>query len=156
MRNVNVDVKAAFDHDYAKLVAMRSEALAKVAEIEAGLRRREYLNTVVDQDIAIKIFCPKECPGGVTFTTEVFRALYKGKAVLVAVQPNLTLSTVSFVNGRYQFDDNDLGTAVGGGVKVHYDSDYSDGILSAGMDFGRLIVEGLTRADATALMENPL
>lgn len=155
MQNKQVDIKAAFDNDYAKLVVARSEMLAKVAEIEAGLRRREYLNTAIDNGMAIKIFCPNEgLPGN--FTTEVFRALWKGKAVLVAVQPNLTLSTVSFVNGRYQFDDNDLGTAVGGGVKVHYDSDYSDGILSVEMDFGRLIVEGLTRADATALMENPL
>lgn len=155
MQNKQVGIKAAFDNDYAKLVVARSEMLAKVAEIEAGLRRREYLNTAIDNGMAIKIFCPNEgLPGN--FTTEVFRALWNGKPVLVAVQPNLTLSTVSFVNGRYQFDDNDLGTAVGGGIKVHYNSDYSDGILSVEMDFGRLIVEGLTRADATALMENPL
>lgn len=153
MTDTNISVKAAFEQDYKKLVIARSEALAKVAEIEAGLRRREYLDTVINNEWAIKIFCPNECEGGITFATRVFRAVYKGKAVLVAVQPDLTLSTVSFVNGRYQFDDNDLGWAIGGGDRVHCEGDYSDGILSVEMDIGHLVVEGLTAAEATAVME---
>lgn len=146
MENKQVDVKAAFERDYNKLAIARSEMLAKVAEIEASLRRREYLNMVIDNKMAIKIFCPKEAKEterSVEFTTYIFRAVRKGKAVLVAIRPDLVLSTVSFVNGRYQFDDNDLGYALGDGVKVHYKDDYSDGFCSYEMLIGDLVVEGL-------------
>ena len=144
MENTNIDVKAAFDRDYAKLAAAHSETLAKAAEIEAALHRREYLNTVIDNKMAIKILCPKETERSVEFTTRIFRAVRKGKAVIVGIQPDLTLSTISFVNGRYAFDDNDLGYALGGGVKVHYKDDYSEGIYSYEMLIGDLVVEGLS------------
>ena len=60
MANTDVKVKEAFECDYNKLVVARSEALAKAAEIDAALRRREYLNTVIDNKMPIKIFIPSK------------------------------------------------------------------------------------------------
>lgn len=130
------DIHVAFDRELALLIAQRDE-------INADIARREYLRLVINRGVAVGIYCPE---GDVVFMSRLFHALLRGKATVVGIQPDLTISPVVYKNGRYQFDDVDLGHMVGSGDVVHYEGIYTDGVKSDLMVNGELVIDGLSLA----------
>ena len=130
------DIHVAFEKELLVLIAKRDEIIA-------GIARREYLHRVINSGVAIGIYCPTD---NFVFTTRLFRALYKGKATVIGIQPDLTISPIVYKNGRYEFDNVDLGHMAGSGVDVHYEGIYTDGVVSLPMIQGHLTIEGLSLA----------
>lgn len=128
--------RVAFDRELALLAIEREEMNASIA-------RSEHLRLLVNHKIGLGVYCPEDND---VFTTKLFFALYEGKAIVVGIQPNLTINPVVYRNGRYEFDQVDLGYMAGGYNDVHFENIYTDGVVSTLMASGELIIDGLSLA----------
>jgi hypothetical protein len=127
---------AAFDKELALLTIEREEMNAHIA-------RNEFLRLLVNHKIGFGIYVPEDND---FFTTKLFFGLYEGRSIVVGIQPDLTISPVVYRNGRYEFDDVDLGDMAGDWEDVQCKGIYTDGVKSDLMASGELIIDGLTLA----------
>lgn len=128
--------RTAFDRELALLAIEREEMNAHIA-------RCEYLRLIVSHKIGLGVYCPEDND---VFTAKLFFALYEGKAMVVGITPDLTISPVVYKNGRYEFDQVDLGYMAGGYNDVHIEGIYTGGVVSTFMASGELIIDGLSLA----------
>ena len=126
----------AFDRELALRVIEREETNAHIA-------RGEFLRLLVSHKIGFGVYVPEDND---FFTTKLFFGLYEGRSIVVGIQPDLTISEVVYRNGRYEFDQVDLGDMAGSVTDVHIENIYTDGVKSDLMASGALIIDGLTLA----------
>lgn len=128
--------RAAFDRELALRTIEREEMNAHIA-------RSEFLRLLVSHKIGFGIYVPEDND---FFTTKLFFGLYEGRSIVVGIQPDLTISPVVYRNGRYEFDQVDLGDMAGSVTDVHIENIYTDGVKSDLMASGELIIDGLSLA----------
>lgn len=129
-------VQAAFRAELADLTAKRDE-------INASIARGEYLRLLIDRKIEMAVYYKADRD---VFHTRLFRALLNGKAVVVGITPDLTINQIVYADGRYEYDQEDLGHMAGGYEDVLWKSEYTDGVVSPLMEKGDLVIEGLSLA----------
>lgn len=131
-----MNVKDAFRRELADLAAKRDE-------INASIARGEYLRLLIDRKIELAVYYKADRD---VFHTRLFRAILNGKPVVVGITPDLTINQIVHVDGRYEYDQEDLGHMAGDYEAVLWKGEYTDGVVSALMEKGDLVIEGLSLA----------